>query len=167
MVEGDPQNFCCALTPVGCTASSFAFRQFSSVVAPVPRGSVPFWPFLEWCWTTWASSAATAISGAAFLGEMASSSSGGRELGGDSLQQFQALVQSDQKVETEVFDFEVYSESVLNAKRHLIAAPKKFPWDHRLKMPKVFHEMPKTGSNSFCPGLGKSGKNEDWGYSPR
>ena len=106
-------------------------------------------------------------SGAAFLGEMASSSSGGREVGGDSLQQFQALVQSDQKVETEVFDFEVYSEFVLNAKRHLIAAPKKFPWDHRLKMPKVFHEMPKTGSNSFCPGLGKSGKNEDWGYSPR
>ena len=92
----------------------------------MPRGSVPFWPFLEWCWTTWASSAATAISGAAFLGEMASSSSGGRELGGDSLQQFQALVQSDQKVETEVFDFEVYSEFVLNAKRHLIAAPKSF-----------------------------------------
>ena len=82
---------------------------------------------------------------------MASSSSGGRELGGDSLQQFQALVQSDQKVETEVFDFEVYSEFVLNAKRHLIAAPKKFPWDHRLKMPKVFHEMPKPVPTVFTP----------------
>ena len=83
---------------------------------------------------------------------MASSSSGSRELGGDFLQQFQALVQSDQKDEIEeVFDFDVYSEFVLNAKRHLIATPKKFPWDLRLKVPKVFHEMPKPVPSVFTP----------------
>lgn len=77
---------------------------------------------------------------------MESSSSGSRELGGvdPSQQALIGVVQSDQS-----FDENAYIECVLSAKRSLIVPPKKFPWDHKLSMPKIFHELPKPSPTVF------------------
>ena len=72
---------------------------------------------------------------------MASSSSF-RQLGGDIQAHDQ---QSDPQFESveESFDESVYLDFVRNAKRRLVTPAKKMPWEIRLEVPKVFHELPK------------------------
>ena len=72
---------------------------------------------------------------------MASSSST-RELGGVDQEHSQAVQSQADPVES-TFDESVYLDFVRNAKRRLVTPAKKMPWEIRLDLPKVFHEMPK------------------------